>query len=131
MSDELWLAIIQVCGSVLSIAVTVLLPLLIATLRQKKKLEITAAQEAQLEHAAREAVLIVKELAAAKLKEQKAAGQTPVPMTPAEKKTTAISTMVEALPNTTREDAERKVIAAMPTVGEGAAANPPQAPAGQ
>lgn len=122
MSDELWLAIIQAAASILSVAITVLVPWLLATLRKKHGLEIKAAQEAQFEHVAREAVLVVKELAAAHVKANRA------PMTPEEKLSTAISTVQEALPEKARTDIERKVIAAMPQMGEGAAVNPPTAP---
>lgn len=122
MSDELWLAVIQGAAAVLVSAMAVLVPLLVNSVRKNTNLQITAAQEAQFEHVAREAVLIVKEMAAAKVKANRGA------MTPAEKLSTAISTVQEALPDKTRQDIERKVIAAMPQVGEGAAVNPPQAP---
>lgn len=124
MSDELWLAVIQAAASILTVAITVLLPMLLVTLRQKKKLEITAAEEAQLEHAALEAVMVVKELAAARVKKHGAA----MAMKPGEKLSTAINTVTEALPDKPRADVERKVTAALVKVGEGAAVNPQPAP---
>jgi hypothetical protein len=130
MSDELWLAVIQAAASILTVAITVLVPLILNTLRKKYGQEIAANKDAQIEHAAREAVLFVKELAAAKLKAQVLPMQPPPPgaMTPAEKLSTAISSVVEAKPELSRDEAHRKVVVAMAQVGEGAAANPQPAP---
>jgi hypothetical protein len=128
MSDELWLAVIQAAASILTVAITVLVPLILNTLRKKYGQEIAANKDAQIEHAAREAVLFVKELAAAKLKEQFVKASPPGSMTPAEKLSTAISSVVEAKPELSRDEAHRKVVVAMAQVGEGAAVNPPPAP---
>jgi hypothetical protein len=122
MSDDLWLAVIQVFGSILTILVTVLVPLILNMLRKKYGLEIKAAEDAQIEHAALEAVRIVKELSAAKVKANRG------PMTPQEKFSTSVSTVIEAVPSVVRETAERKVIAALSKAGEGSAANPQPAP---
>lgn len=119
--NELWLAVIQAAAMVLTPVIGALLALLIATVRAKYKLEVTAAQEAQLEHAALEAVRVVAEFAAAKVK----AGRGP--MLPVEKFGTAVNTVIEAVPTAKREDIERKVTAALTKAGEGSAVNPPSA----
>ena len=124
MSDELWLEIIKIVGGLGIAAISVLGPMLIATLRSKYRLEVSAAQEAQLQYAAREAVKLVEELAAAKLKAGTRAMASP------EKFGAAVATVIEKLPKADRAEIERKVTAAIVDEGMGAANNP-QPAAGQ
>jgi len=122
MSDELWLEIIKIVGGLGIAAISVLGPMLIATLRSKYRLEVSAAQEAQLQYAAREAVKLVEELAAAKLKAGTRAMASP------EKFGAAVATVIEKLPKADRAEIERKVTAAIVDEGMGATNNPQQAP---
>ena len=122
MSDELWLEIIKIVGGLGIAAISVLGPMLIATLRSKYRLEVSAAQEAQLQYAAREAVKLVEELAAAKLKAGTRAMASP------EKFGAAVATVIEKLPKADRAEIERKVTAAIVDEGMGAASNPQPAP---
>ena len=122
MSDELWLEIIKIVGGLGIAAISVLGPMLIATLRSKYRLEVSAAQEAQLQYAAREAVKLVEELAAAKLKAGTRAMASP------EKFGAAVATVIEKLPKADRAEIERKVTAAIVDEGMGATNNPQPAP---
>ena len=122
MTDDLWLGIIKVIGGLAGTAISLLLPVLIAFAVKKYKLDVTEKQEAQLAFAAREAVKVVEELAAAHFKVR---GEK---MAPELQHSMAVTQVLDKLPKTAPGEAERKVTAALVDEGMGASAHPRPAP---
>jgi hypothetical protein len=118
--DPMYAEIIKVVGGVIASALGMLFIWIATQVARKLGYAISAEQEAQLKYFAQQAAKKMEELAAAKIKEQKAAGQTPVPMSPAEQMAGAVETVMQNLPKVTAEKAANAVTAALPELGIGA-----------
>jgi lysozyme family protein len=114
-----WGQALQPVIATIASVVGVLLSAVLVRLLKKYGIEIDAAQQAKLEHFARQAVLRVEERAAAALKE---GGLTLSQPSARAKMSEAVSIVREAVSTATANEARGAIEAALPTVGLGATA---------